>query len=114
MGLQYIDFDIGAVTVINLAGKITLGEGTSRLKQAVDEVLARGRKDLILNFKEVYYVDSSGLGTLLQVRTDVERAGGRLKLMKLKEITRDIIQVTHLHTIFEVFTDEESALRSFE
>ena len=82
MALQYIDFDIGDVTVINLAGKITLGEGTSRLRQAVTEVLARGRKDVVLNFKEVYYVDSSGLGTLLQVRTNVTNAGGRLKLMK--------------------------------
>ena len=114
MSLRYVDWDIGDVTVINLAGRITLGEGTAKLKQAVQEVLDRGRRNLLLNFAEVFYVDSSGLGTLVQVHREVGEAGGKLKLMNLKNITRDLLRVTHLHLIFEVFTDEESALRSFQ
>ena len=113
MSLHYIDWDAGDVTVIDLTGRITLGQGTERLRQAVQEVLERGRRNLILNFAEVLYVDSSGLGTLVQVRNEVSSNGGTLKLMKLKQMTRDLIQVTHLHTVFEVFPDEESALSSF-
>jgi anti-sigma B factor antagonist len=113
MGLQWIDWDIGDVTVINLSGRITLGEGTAKLRDAVHEVLERGRRNIILNFSDVMYVDSSGLGTLVQTRGEVIAAGGLLKLMKLKEITRDLIQVTHLHMLFEVFADEDSAIRSF-
>jgi anti-sigma B factor antagonist len=113
MGLQYIDWDIGQVTVINFSGRITLGEGTARLRDAVREALERQRKFIVLNFAEVFYVDSSGLGTLMQVRGEVIKAGGALKLMKLTEITRDLIQVTRLHTLFEVFPDEDSAVASF-
>lgn len=113
MSLQYIDWDVGDVTVINLTGRITLGQGTERLRQAVDEVMERGRKNLVLNFSEVMYVDSSGLGTLIHLHSTVVRSGGMLKLMKLREITRDLIQVTHLHTVFEVFTDEDTAVASF-
>jgi len=113
VGLQYIDWDIGDVTVINLSGRITLGEGTSKLRQAVEEVIERGRKNVVLNFSEVFYVDSSGLGTLLQTRSMVTKAGGQLKLMKLTNITRDLIQTTHLNLIFEVFPDEDSAISSF-
>ncbi len=114
MALQYIDWDIGDVTVINLAGRITLGEGTERLRQAVQEVLDRGRTNVVLNFSEVFYVDSSGLGTLVAAHAQVRNAGGALKLMKLKQITRDLIQITHLHAVFEVFTDEASAISSFD
>ena len=114
MSLRYVDWDVGDVTVITLAGRITLGEGTAKLKQAVQEVLARGRRKLLLNLAEVFYVDSSGLGTLVQVHREVGAAGGKLKLMKVKNLTRDLLQVTHLHLVFEVFADEESALRSFE
>lgn len=113
MSLQYIDWDVGDVTVISFTGRITLGEGTQRLREAVKEVMDRGRINLILSFAEVLYVDSSGLGTLMQVRGMVTNAGGILKLMKLREITRDLIQVTRLHTVFEVFEDEDKAVQSF-
>ena len=113
MALQYIDWDIGEVTVINLIGRITLGKGTMCLRQGVREVLDRGRKQILLNFEEVFYVDSSGLGELVSSMKTVNREGGQLKLMKLNQITRYLIQVTQLYTVFEVFDNEKSALHSF-
>lgn len=114
MSLEYIDWDTGDVTVINLTGRITLGQGTQRLRQSIREVLDRGRTQILLNFDEVFYVDSSGLGELVTSRRTVMGAGGRLKLMKLNQITRDLIQITQLYTVFEVFNDEKAALQSFE
>jgi anti-sigma B factor antagonist len=114
MSLQYVDWDIGDVTVVNLSGRITLGDGTSRLRRAVREAMERGRKDLLLNLDDVFYIDSSGLGELVTLHTTVGKAGGHLKLMKLKEVTRDLLTVTKLYTVFETFTDEQSALKSFE
>jgi anti-sigma B factor antagonist len=114
LALNCIDWDIGEVTVLNLAGRITLGEGTLRLRETIDEILARGRNQILLNFSEVFYVDSAGLGTLVQVNSLVRNAGGKLKLMKLKEITRDLIQITRLYSVFEIFPDEASALDSFK
>ena len=113
MSLNFIDMDVGDVTIIHLTGRITLGRGTETLRQAIEEVLARGRTSIVLNFDEITYVDSSGLGELVLARKRVVEAGGMLKLMKLKQIMRDLIQVTRLYTIFEVFDDEPAALRSF-
>jgi anti-sigma B factor antagonist len=113
VSLNFIDMDVGDVTIIHLTGRITLGRGTETLRQAFEEVLGRGRTSIVLDFDEVVYVDSSGLGELVLARKRVIEAGGMLKLMKLKQIMRDLIQVTRLYTIFEVFDDEPSALRSF-
>ena len=113
MTLQYIDWDIGEVTVINLIGRVTLGQGTQCLRQSIEDVLERGRLRILLNFDEVFYVDSSGLGELVSALRRVTAAGGQLKLMKLNKITRDLIQTTRLYTVFEVFDREEPALASF-
>ena len=114
MSLEYVDWDIGEVTVINLTGRITLGQGTQRLRQSILEVLDRGRRHILLNFDEIFYVDSSGLGELVASRKKVVESGGNLKLMKLNKITRDLIQITKLYSVFEVFNDEASALKSFK
>lgn len=113
MSLEFIDMDVGRVTILQFTGRITLGKGTQKLRQGVDEVLARGRVQLLLNFDEVVYVDSSGLGELVSARKRVLEAGGVIKLMKLNQVMRDLIQMTHLVTLFEVFKDEKSALASF-
>ena len=113
MGLQCIDWDIGDVTVINLIGRLTLGDGTSKLRQAVEDVIQRGRLQVILNLAEVMYIDSSGLGTMMETRAMLLRSGGKLKLMKLRSNAHDLIQTTHLNLVFEVFPDEDSALKSF-
>jgi anti-sigma B factor antagonist len=113
VSLEYVDWDIGDVTVINLAGRITLGQGTSRLRSSINDALARNRRKLLLNFDEVFYIDSSGLGELVTLHTRVRKAGGELKLMKLRELTRDLMAMTKLYTVFEIFPDESSALKSF-
>src|SRR6476661_11166634 len=110
MSLECVDWDIADVTVINFVGRITLGEGSKRLRKAVRDALDRGRMKVLLNFDEVVYVDSSGLGELVMSRKAVMDAGGKLKLMKLNQITRDLFQVTRLYTVFDVFADQESAL----
>jgi anti-anti-sigma factor len=114
MTLDFIDMDIGDVTEITLIGRITLGQGVQKLREAIDSVLERGRRLLLLNFDEVFYVDSSGLGELVAVRRKVADHGGEVKLMKLNQITRDLIQVTRIYMLFEVFADEASALESFK
>jgi anti-sigma B factor antagonist len=113
MSLSWIDWDSGDVTIVSLTGRITLGEGTSRLRDAVRQALERGRNKLILNLAEVSYVDSSGLGELVHSLTSVRRGGGQLKLSSLQALTRDLIQITRLYMVFEVFPDDESAINSF-
>lgn len=113
MTLDYIDMDIDDVTEIVLTGRITLGQGSQRLREAVDAVLERGRRSLLLNFDEVFYVDSSGLGELVLALKRVQEAGGQIKLMKLNQMTRDLVQLTRIYTLFEVFTDEDKAIESF-
>ena len=114
MTLDFIDMDMGDVTVIHLNGRITLGQGVQRLRQAFDEVIERGRLKILLDFDEVVYVDSSGLGELVLLHKRVMKAGGEMKLMRLRQIMRDLIQVTRLYMLFEIFNDEPSALKSFE
>jgi anti-sigma B factor antagonist len=113
MALSWIDWDSGDVTVVALTGRITLGEGTSRLRDAVRQTLERGRKKIVLNLAEVVYVDSSGLGELVHALTSVRRAGGQLKLSNLQALMRDLIQITRLYSVFEAFPDEQSAVKSF-
>ena len=114
MTLDFIDMDIGDVREITLIGRITLGQGVQKLREAIEAVLARGRRRLLLNFDEVFYVDSSGLGELVNTRRKVLDQGGEVKLMKLNQINRDLMQVTRICTLFEVFADENSAIESFK
>ncbi len=113
MSLEYIDWDAGDVAVITFIGRITLGQGTERLRQAIREVMDRGRIKVLLNFDEVLYMDSTGLGELVAARRRVMDAGGQLKLMKLRQVSRNLMQITQLYTVFEIFIDEASALASF-
>ena len=113
MSLSWIDWDSGEVTVIAFTGRITLGEGTSRLREAVKETVDRGRKLIVLNLGEVAYVDSAGLGELVHAFNFVRAAGGQLKLSKLQQLARDLIQVTRLYTVFDVHPDDEAAIKSF-
>lgn len=113
MSLSWIDWDSGDVTVVAMTGRITLGEGTARLRDAVRQALERGRNKLVLSFAEVVYVDSAGLGELVHSLNSVRAAGGQLKLCALHGMTKDLIQITRLCTVFEVFPDDESAIGSF-
>jgi len=111
--LEHFDWEVEGVLVLNLQGSITLGEDTRRLRQLVHDTLDAGKTKVVLNMAEVHYLDSSGLGELIAAYTTVRHRGGQLKLMKLTPRVRDLVQLTKVHSIFEVFPDEESAVRSF-
>lgn len=113
MSLEALDWEVGDVTVITLTGSITLGESTSRLREWIQEALFAGRKKILLNLAEVYFIDSSGLGELVSAYTRVTSRGGGLKLVHLNSRTQDLLQVTKLYTVFEVFADEGKAVASF-
>ncbi len=113
MSLDAIDWEVGDVTVMTLTGAITLGEATSRLRGWILEALNQGRRKILLNLGEVYFIDSSGLGELVSAYTRVTSRGGRLKLVNLNRRARDLLQITKLYTVFEVFDDEGKALASF-
>lgn len=104
---------VGDVTVIDAAGRITLGEGASSLRDAIRDLSTKGNKKILLNLSEVNYIDSSGIGEMVSGFTSVTNAGGQLKLLGLSKRVKDLLQITKLYTVFEVFDDEAAAVRSF-
>jgi len=114
MSLEHFDWEVGNVIVLHLSGPITLGDGTQRFRKLIHDTLQAGKKNILLNMSEVYYLDSSGLGELVAAYTTVTAQGGKLKLMKLTPKVHDLVQLTRVYRIFEVFQDESSAVRSFD
>jgi len=104
---------VGDVTVIDAVGRITLGEGASTFRDAIRELAAKGDKKLLLNLSEVSYIDSSGIGELVSGFTTVTNHGGQLKLVGLTKRVKDLLQITKLYTVFDVYDVETSAVRSF-
>jgi anti-sigma B factor antagonist len=104
---------VGDVTVIDAAGRITLGEGASTFRDMIRDLATKGEKKLLLNLSEVYYIDSSGIGEMVSGFTTVTNHGGQLKLLGLSKRVKDLLQITKLYTVFEVFEDEATAVRSF-
>jgi anti-sigma B factor antagonist len=104
---------VEGVTVMDLSGKITLGEGSVALREAVREALAAGSKNILLNVADVNYVDSAGLGELVGAYTSVKNAGGSLKLLNISKKIKDLLVITKLVTVFEVRDNEKEAIASF-
>src|SRR5579875_1870159 len=104
---------IGNVAIVDLSGKITLGENTGILRDELRSLLAQGNKHIVLNMKDVNYVDSAGLGELVGAYTTAANQGGAVKLLHLQGKMRDLMQITKLHTIFPAFEDEQQAVSSF-
>jgi len=104
---------VGDVTVVDAVGRITLGEGASTFRDTVRELVASGHKKMLLNLAEVSYIDSSGIGEMVSGFTTVANQGGQLKLLNLTKRVKDLLQITKLYTVFEVFDDEAPAIRSF-
>ena len=104
---------VGDVTVVDAAGRITLGEGASSLRDSIRDLSTKGDKKILLNLSEVNYIDSSGIGEMVSGFTSVTNAGGQLKLLGLSKRVKDLLQITKLYTVFEVFDDEAAAVRSF-
>lgn len=104
---------VGDVTILDLHGKITIGESSIELRQHVRDLLQAGRKKILLNLGDVSYVDSSGIGELVSAYTTVTNAGGQLKLLNLTKKLRELLAITKLLTVFETFDDEAKAVASF-
>ena len=105
---------VGDVAVVDLDGRITLGESTGILRDTLRSLLAQGNKSIVLNMAGVGYVDSAGLGELVGVYTTAKNQGGSVKLLHLQKKLNDLLQVTKLHTIFEAFDNEHQAIASFD
>ena len=104
---------VGNVTVMDAVGRITLGEGASAFRDAIKDLASKGDKKILVNLSEVSYIDSSGIGEMVSSYTTVTNHGGQLKLLGLNKRVKDLLQITKLYTVFEVFDDEATALRSF-
>jgi anti-sigma B factor antagonist len=105
---------VDGVAVVDLSGRIVLGEATTTLREVLQNLASQGQKKILLNLAEVSYIDSSGLGALVSGYTTVTGQAGQLKLLNLTAKVKDLLQITKLLTVFEVFTDEASAVRSFK
>ena len=103
---------IGDVAVLDISGRITLGEGNVMLREIVRELADKGNKKLVLNLGEVQYIDSSGVGELVRTHTTVRNQGGRLKLVNLNKRVNDLLQMTKLSAVFDIDKDEASAIKS--
>ena len=114
MSMTLATREVGGVTIVDLSGKITLGEGGVTLRDEVRKLVAAGQKKIVLNLAEVNYIDSSGLGELVSAYTAVKNAGGELKLLNLTSKVRDLLVITKLVTVFDVKDDEASAVSSFK
>jgi anti-sigma B factor antagonist len=113
MDLKATNRDIGSATVVDISGRITLGEGSAALRHLVRQLLDNGRKQIVLNLADVSYIDSSGIGELVSSFTTVRKEGGELKLLNLTKKVHDLLLITKLFTVFDVHTDEEKAVSSF-
>jgi anti-sigma B factor antagonist len=103
----------GDVVLLDLKGKITLGEGDELLKDKVNSLVNQGHKKIVLNLADVPYIDSAGLGEVVRTYTTVSRQGGALKLLNLTKRITDLLSITKLLTVFETFDSEGEAVRSF-
>jgi anti-sigma B factor antagonist len=104
---------VGDVIILDLKGKMTLGEGDELLKDKVNSLAHQGHRKLVLNLAGVPYVDSAGLGEIVRTYTTLSRLGGSLKLLNLTKRIRDLLSITKLLTVFETFESEDDAVRSF-
>jgi anti-sigma B factor antagonist len=104
----------GDVTILDLSGKITIGEGSVQLREAVRGLLDNGKKKILLNLGDVSYVDSSGIGELVSSYTTTNNQGGQLKLLNLTKKIQDLLMITKLLTVFETHDNEEAAVASFK
>lgn len=112
--MQISERDSGRVTILDLSGKITLGDGDTLLKDKLHSLLHQGKKNVLLNMGKVQYVDSAGLGAIVSAYTTVTRDGGSLKLLNVTGKLQDLLSITKLLTVFETFDTEAEALRSYK
>ena len=105
---------VDGITIVDLSGRITLGEGSVVLRDLVRDLLNKGSKRILLNLGDVTYIDSSGIGELVSAFTTARNQGGELKLLNLTKKVNDLLQITKLYTVFDVRDDETAAVKSFK
>ena len=114
MALTIASREVDGVTVLDLSGRITLGEGSVQIRDAIRDLISKGQKGILLNLGDVNYIDSSGLGELVSAFTTAKNQGADLKLLHLTKKVHDLLQLTKLYTVFDVKDDEASAIASFK
>lgn len=112
--MEIVERTVSDVTVLDLKGKMTLGEGDEMLKDKINSLLAAGKKKLLLNLEGVPYIDSAGLGEVVRTYTTVSRQGGSLKLLNLTKRIEDLLSITKLLTVFDTFDSEAEAVQSYK
>ena len=105
--------EVDVITIVDLSGRISLGEGSALLRKTVRDLLENGQTKILLNLGDVNYIDSSGIGELVSGFTAVRSREGQLKLLNLTKKVHDLLQITKLFTVFEVYSDEGTAVGSF-
>jgi anti-sigma B factor antagonist len=111
--MEIAERTVNDVTILDLKGKMTLGEGDELLKDKINSLLSQGRKKLLLNLEGVPYIDSAGLGEVVRTYTTVSRQGGSLKLLNLTKRIEDLLSITKLLTVFETYESESDAVSSY-
>jgi anti-sigma B factor antagonist len=111
--MQITERLVGDVMILDLKGKITLGEGDELLKDKVNSIVSQNHRKIVLNLADVPYLDSAGLGEVVRAYTTVSRQGGNLKLLNLTKRITDLLSITKLLTVFETYESENDAVRSF-
>lgn len=104
---------VGGVTIVDITGRIVLGEECAALRDLIADLLSKGHKKILFNLGDVNYIDSSGLGHLVSAFTSVRKQGGELKLLNLTNKVHDLMQITRLYTVFDIMDDEAVAVESF-
>ena len=112
--MEIVERTVSDVTVLDLKGKMTLGEGDEMLKDKINSLLASGKKKLLLNLEAVPYIDSAGIGEVVRTYTTVSRQGGSLKLLNLTKRIEDLLSITKLLTVFDTFDSEAEAVQSYK
>jgi anti-sigma B factor antagonist len=112
--MQIEERSVGDVMILDLKGKMTLGEGDELLRDKINSLIHQGQKKLLLNLEGVPYIDSAGLGEIVRTYTTVSRQGGSLKLVNLTKRITDLLSITKLLTVFETFDTEKDAISSFQ
>jgi len=113
MSMKVQTRQVDGVTILDLSGQIKLGEGSVTIRDAVRDLLAKGQKKVLLNMGEITYIDSSGVGELVSAFTTVRNAGGEMKLLNLTKRVHDVLQITKLYTVFDIWDDETRAITAF-
>ena len=114
MSMKVATRQVDGVTILDLSGRITLGEGSVTLRDAVHDLVAKGSKHILLNLENISYIDSSGIGELVSAFTSVKNSGGELKLLNLTKKVHDLLQITNLYTVFDIWDNEASAVSAFK